>query len=359
MAEAAGADDIAKELGDALTQHERVRRTTDLPLFYGEPKRDTITAVHMIQRVERAARQAKWHTDIEKCDQLILSLRGEADLWAKGLEERPNFDITDWEAVKDEFLKAYATKYTPLSICKTLHTLRMKSEDTVQMFHNRVLTTFSQARFNRPATIMQFLGSAEDEDRVYHEGGTERQIPQDSLDKLVAVGATQMEWYLMMVVFVGGLHERIRDKVMQANPEDMEEALHEARKQEMIYDEERKPKGVVVTAVKTQDKNDEEREKEDQILMIDEDEVEQIEAVNAIRRRQNRPQIKYRVRRRCFNCNKPGHIAKNCRLPRRSTPNSGGPSWNRGPSQNNFGGRVSGVAQGGRNPYTENESLNY
>jgi hypothetical protein len=107
----------------------------------------------------------------------------------------------------------------------------MKSEDTVQMFHNRVLTTFSQARFNRPATIMQFMGPAEDEDRIYHEGEAVCEIPQDALDKLVAVGATQMEWYLMMVVFVGGLHERIQDKVMQANPEDMEEALYEARKQ--------------------------------------------------------------------------------------------------------------------------------
>jgi hypothetical protein len=125
----------------------------------------------------------------------------------------------------------------------------------------------------------------------------------------------------------------------------------------MIYDEERKPKGVIVTAVKTQEKK--EKEKEDQVLTIDEDEVEQIEAVNAIRRRQNRPQIKYRVQRRCFNCNKPGQIAKNCRLPRRPPPASGGPSWNRGPNLNNFRGRVSGVSQGGRNPYTEADHLNY
>jgi hypothetical protein len=41
----------AAEVGNLLTQHDRVRRTTDIPLFFGETAKDTITAMQLINRL--------------------------------------------------------------------------------------------------------------------------------------------------------------------------------------------------------------------------------------------------------------------------------------------------------------------
>jgi hypothetical protein len=41
----------APNLAQALTNHERVQRSTDLPLFFGRKEKDLITACHLIERV--------------------------------------------------------------------------------------------------------------------------------------------------------------------------------------------------------------------------------------------------------------------------------------------------------------------
>jgi hypothetical protein len=327
----------AAEVTNLLTQHDRVRRTTDIPLFYGEASKDSITATQLITRLERAARIANWNNDQVKCDQFFLSLRGEADKWARGIEEKPNFDANDWEAVKREFLAAFASKYTALAVCTTLQSLKQKTDETVQVFYNRLLDTFSNAKYGRPANILQYQG--DDAGRTIPgaaAGDPGTVIPDAMVNALTKSGAEQMEWYLKMIMFVGGLHEKLRDEVLQRNPQTMDEALDEARKQELILKEERKVKGSQVVAVK---------EEEDEILEIAEDEVEQVEAVNAIRRRQGQRTFRYRVRRRqggnrCYNCNRVGHFAKDCRLPKRNPfPNK----------------RVSGISE--QNPY-ETQPLN-
>ena len=73
-------------LDNALIAHDRVRRTTDIPLFYGIKEKDTITPQQLIDRLERAARVARWATDELKCDQFFLSLRDEALKWSDTLD---------------------------------------------------------------------------------------------------------------------------------------------------------------------------------------------------------------------------------------------------------------------------------
>jgi hypothetical protein len=62
--------------------------------------------------------------------------------------------------VKREFLAAFASKYTALAVCTTLQSLRQKADETVQVFYNRVQDTFSNAKYGRPANIMQYQGDA-------------------------------------------------------------------------------------------------------------------------------------------------------------------------------------------------------
>ena len=58
---------MANEIADALTNHDRIRRSTDIPLFYGK-KEDTVTPQQLIERLKKAARIAGWNTDKRKCD---------------------------------------------------------------------------------------------------------------------------------------------------------------------------------------------------------------------------------------------------------------------------------------------------
>lgn len=302
-------------IADALIQHDRVRRSTDIPLFYGVAGKDTITAAQLIKRVDRAARVANWNDNV-KLDQFYLSLRDEAISWHNGLERRPGFDIDDWDAVKTEFLNAYATKYTALSICTTMQSINQKTEETVQTYFNRVDTIFDNAKFARPGAVNQYQG----EDAGLHidavvanpaavppvAARAAMDVPRDFANQLVNQGARQMERYLMLIIFVGGLKSDLRDELLKKEPKTLEEALDEARKAELRIKDEKKPKGTVVTSI------------EEEELVIGEEEVDHVEAINAVRRRMGKKPFPYRVTggtqvKKCHYCKKPGHFIKFCR----------------------------------------------
>ena len=61
-------------INNALINHDRVRRTTDIPLYFGVKEKDTITPQQLVERLERAARVARWDSEELKCDQFFLSL---------------------------------------------------------------------------------------------------------------------------------------------------------------------------------------------------------------------------------------------------------------------------------------------
>jgi hypothetical protein len=50
----------AANLAQALNDHDRAKRSTDIPLYYGQPGRDTIVARLLIVRVTDAGAIASW-----------------------------------------------------------------------------------------------------------------------------------------------------------------------------------------------------------------------------------------------------------------------------------------------------------
>src|SRR6266404_4161478 len=93
-------------VANALTQHDKVRRSTDIPLFYGRKDKDSISPHQLIERLERAARVARWDTDLRKCDEFFLCLRDKAISWANTLDNIADFNKENWNDVKKEFLDA-------------------------------------------------------------------------------------------------------------------------------------------------------------------------------------------------------------------------------------------------------------
>jgi len=50
----------AAAMQEALNNHERMRKSTQLPLFHGRPEVDTVSARLMVDRVTEAARIGGW-----------------------------------------------------------------------------------------------------------------------------------------------------------------------------------------------------------------------------------------------------------------------------------------------------------
>ena len=57
----------AAQLQAALQSHDMIRRSTDLPLFYGKKEKDTVTPHVLLDRITVAAPIAGWKTDARKC----------------------------------------------------------------------------------------------------------------------------------------------------------------------------------------------------------------------------------------------------------------------------------------------------
>jgi hypothetical protein len=299
-------EDVNVALNNILINHDRVRRTTDIPLYFGVKEKDTITPQQLVERLERAARVAKWDTDELKCDQFFLSLRDEALKWSNTLDNVIGFNKNNWEDVKAKFLEAYAPKFSAKALCISFQDLKQKSQEDVQTFYNRVSETFRNAYSTKPAHVTTFVGAL-------------GPLPQADANMIMAQGLKRMELLVMNTVFQGGLREDIRTKVLEEGPTQIEESVKLAREIETILDK-KKDRSVFVASMSN--------EEDSEVLEVDENEVEHLTAVNVIRKRRGLPALRFRVRRAqrgrsgsgeqrfpgtCYACGKFGHRIANCR----------------------------------------------
>ena len=194
---------MAAAIQQALIAHDRVRRTTDIPLFYGRKGKDTIEPQQYIERLERAATVAQWPDDQRRCDEFVLSLRDNALSWYSTLDNIIGFNKNVWDDLKKKFLEAYAPKYSAKALCICFQDLRQKNDETVQDFYNRVSTTFKNAYQSKPAHTTTYVGTL--------HGG----ITQAQADEILGQGVRRMQLLMLNTMFLGGLKEEIRNRVLE------------------------------------------------------------------------------------------------------------------------------------------------
>jgi hypothetical protein len=312
---------MAAQIQQALIAHDRVRRTTDIPLFYGKKGKDTIEPQQYIERLERAATVAQWPDDQRRCDEFVLSLRDNALSWYSTLDNIIGFNKNVWNELKKKFLEAYAPKYSAKALCICFQDLRQKNDETVQDFYNRVSNTFKNAYQEKPDHTITYVGTL--------HGA----ITQAQANEIMGQGVTRMQLLMLNTMFLGGLKEEIRNRVLKDGPTEPDASVKAAREIETILNDKKKEKGVFITSIEEEEEGPEEgRDMGD----VDEEEAAQLQAINAILRKKGRPQYRFRVRPRggsqmgfdgtgprdgfngtgaviCFFCNKPGHRIAQCR----------------------------------------------
>ena len=299
----------AADINQALGAHETRRKATELPLYYGRPEKDVCTAQLLITRFETAARIANWDTDERKCQQFYLILRDKALEWWKSLSRIPDFNENDWNAVKRDFMRAYAPKYTARSACANLQELYQKTTETVQDFFLRCLTAYDKLEEILDPNVLTA--------RLVVAGTT----PANA-ERFKKEGIDDAFRFVMQQLFIAGLREDIRLKTMEANPRALQETLVVAQQMEVICGDKKNRSQITSVQQNEYFTEDEEEDDEDD---LNPEEMAALEKVNAIFNKNGRNFGKF-VRKKkftkfnkrinpnvtCHGCGQKGHFIKNC-----------------------------------------------
>ena len=117
---AAAAVTAAAAAGATLQQDKIIKKSTDLPWYYGKPSKETISASDLIDQIEAATGVAIWHTDDKKIRELYLLFREEALVWWKSTKKNEECNIAEWVSVKKAFLLSYQPRITARTTCANL-----------------------------------------------------------------------------------------------------------------------------------------------------------------------------------------------------------------------------------------------
>jgi hypothetical protein len=304
---------MADEIREVLTQHDRTRRSTDIPLFYGRKEKDTISPQQLLDRLDRAMGIAAWNEE-RVCDEFYMCLREKAISWYHTLDNIVGFNKANWADLKTEFLNAYAPRFTARTLCTSFQDLRQRAEENVQDFYNRVSDVFRDAYQVKPAHVTTDVGER-------------HALTQAQANTVRNRGIMAMQLLVMNTVFLGGLKEEIRTKVLEHGPTEIRESVKYARELEVIVHD-RKTKGSHISSIQDQDEDTEQSQ-------YDQDEEEEIlNFINNIRARRGKRPFQRNGRGRggqrggrngpgnqyngaivvkCRYCQITGHFQKECR----------------------------------------------
>jgi hypothetical protein len=151
--------------------------------------------------------------------------------WYNTLDNIIGFNKNIWNDLKTKFLEAYAPKYSAKALCICFQDLRQKAEETVQDFYNRVSDTFRNTYQVKPDHTVTYEGAM-------HDG-----ITQAHANKILLQGVTRMQLLMLNTMFLGGLKEDIRNRVLEEGPTRPDDSVKLAREIESIINDRRRDRG--------------------------------------------------------------------------------------------------------------------
>jgi hypothetical protein len=207
----------------ALNDHDRMKRSTDIPLFFAHREKDTVLLRILIDRIEDATEIATWDA-ARKIRELKLCFQENAIIWWKSLRDY-TIDLNDWDEVKKEFLETYEPKYSAKTICANFADLKQMPNESMNDFGCRVQVAYDRLVDNKPAAMATVRGTMA-------AGATEAQVK--------AEGIKDMALFFKHQLFLAGLKDSFRDKVVEAGKASFQESMKLARELEAIHNDHRR-----------------------------------------------------------------------------------------------------------------------
>ncbi len=138
-------------LAQALTDHDHVKRSTDIPLFFARCDKDTILPRILIDRIEDATIITNWD-EARKIRELKMCFRYRAMIWCKSLKD-DNIDFAVWDDIKKEFLDTFKPKYSAKTVCANFADLKQHPDESMNDYRCRVQIAYDRLIDNKPATM--------------------------------------------------------------------------------------------------------------------------------------------------------------------------------------------------------------
>jgi len=200
-----------------------------LPVFYGMKNKDTVTAAHMISRIQSLIATNGW-TDEQAYSNFALALQGPAQEWF-----RSNIILDDtlekkWSYIEEDFRQTFATQEDDSALLDQLANFSMKQSDDVLTYHNRVHRIIELVHNNCPDGPDMPPAAAANGVYTPEEIAAYKKTLKSSFTR-----------YLAIQVFRAGLTRDLRAVVTQANPENYKQAFKIAKNQDMIKKSTGKP----------------------------------------------------------------------------------------------------------------------
>jgi hypothetical protein len=214
------ANPAAPAIAAALNDHDRMKRSTNIPLFFARRDKDTMLPRILIDRIEDAAEIATWDA-ARKIRELKLCFRENAIIWWKSLRDY-TINLNDWDEVKKEFLETYEPKYSAKTIWANFADLKQMPNKSMNDFGCRVQVAYDRLVDNKPATMAA----------VRLAGAT--------VDQAKAEGIKDMALFFKHQLFLAGIKDSVRDKVVEAGKDTFQDSMKLARELEAIHNDHRR-----------------------------------------------------------------------------------------------------------------------